>query len=257
MKTQARHFPDGVAVVLGGSGGLGLAICEQLAAHGTDVAFTYRSNEAAAARAADAIETTGRRSLRRALDVSDAAATRAFFEDVAAEFPRIHTVVAATGASFRLDYVAKIDEKEWFDTIHGDLDGFFHVAKAAIPHLRSGGGGAFVALTSAALVRHSPKDILSTAPKAGIEALTRAIAREEGRYGIRANSVGVGAIDGGLMDKVWGQVSTEYADAIRNNIPLRRLGLPEDVANAVLFLASARSGFVTGQRLVVDGGYCV
>lgn len=256
MKTQAPHFPDGVAVVLGGSGGLGLVICEQLAAHGSDVAFTYRSNATAAARASDAIESAGRKSMSAPLDIGDPAATRAFFDNVAAKFGRIHTVIAATGASFTLDYVANIKDEEWYSTIHGDLDGFFHVVKAAIPHLRKG-GGAFVALTSAALVRHSPKDILSTAPKAGIEALTRAIAREEGRFGIRANTVGVGAIDGGLMDKVWGQVSKEYGDAVRSNIPLRRLGLPADVANAVLFLASERSSFVTGQRVVVDGGYCV
>jgi len=256
MQDPQAHFADGVAVVLGGSGGLGLVICEQLARHGTDVAFSYRSNEAAAAKAAAAIEAAGRRAWYQAVDIGDLDAVEAFFEEVGREFPRIHTVVAATGASFRLDYVANIEKDEWDRTIRGDLDGFFHIVKAALPHLRRG-GGALLALTSAALVRHSPKDILSTAPKAGIEALVRAIAREEGRFGIRANSVGVGAIDGGLMDKVWGQVDGAYADAIRGNIPLRRMGLPIDVANAVLYLASQRSAFVTGQRLVVDGGYSV
>jgi NAD(P)-dependent dehydrogenase (short-subunit alcohol dehydrogenase family) len=257
MKNNDPYFPPGVAVVIGGSGGIGQQICRCLAEHGTDVAFTYRNNKDAATQAQSMIEAAGQGAFGYALDITDRDAVNAFFSEIANRYSRIHSVIAATGASFRLAYAAQINYDEWDDTILGDLTGFFNVCKAAIPHLRLAQGGSLVALTSAALVRHSPKDILSTAPKAGIEALLRAIAREEGRFGVRANSVAVGAIDGGLMNTVWGQVSSEFADAIRNNIPLKRMGLPTDISDVAVFLASSRSSFITGQRIVVDGGYSV
>ncbi|MEZ0603249.1 SDR family NAD(P)-dependent oxidoreductase [Paraburkholderia sp. IW21] len=250
-------FPEGAAIVVGGSGGIGREICRCLADLGADVALTYRNNADAAAQVQNMIEQSGRKAYTGALNVADGEATKAFIDAVAEQFSRVHTVVFASGANFRLAYLADIDPDEWARTITGDLTGFFNVTKAAIPHLRKGGGGSFVALTSAALVRHSPKDILSTAPKAGIEALIRAIAREEGRFNIRANAVAVGAIDGGLMDRVWEQVSPEFGQAMRSNTSLKRLGTPREVADATVYLASSRASFITGQSLTLDGGYSV
>jgi len=249
-------FPSGVAVVIGGSGGMGSEICRQLAEHGANVALTYRNNSAAGLAAKSAVENLGRQAFCDSLDISDAARTAVFFSQVEARFGRIHTVIVASGADIRAAYVADVDYQEWRDTIDRDMNGFFNVAKVAIPLLRKG-GGSFVVTTSAALVRHSPKDILSTAPKAGIEALLRGIAREEGRFGIRANSVALGVIDGGLMHRVWDQVSPEFVEATKKNIPLGRVGLPKDVAAAVVFLASAKGAFITGQRLILDGGYSI
>lgn len=249
-------FPEGAAVVIGGSGGMGREICRRLAECGSDVALTYRNNAAKARDAEALIEQHGRRAFSAGLDIADAAAVKSFFDTVAERFERIHSVIVATGADIKMRYVADVGEEEWLDTINGDLNGFFHVVKAAIPHLRKQ-GGSLVVTTSAALARHSPKDILSTAPKAGIEALIRGIAREEGRNGIRANTVALGVIDGGLMDRVWDQLAPEMAEAMRRNIPLKRLGLPREIADVAVYLASSRASFVTGQRLVADGGYSV
>src|SRR5581483_8561397 len=96
----------------------------------------------------------------------------------------------------------------------------------------------YVAVSSAGLVRHPPKDILSTVPKAGIEALVRGLAREEGRYGIRANSVALGVLDAGQFAHAAAQLTPEFIEAIKRNMALRRLGTADEAANTVAFLAS-------------------
>jgi len=242
--------------VIGGSGGIGCEICERLARHGTDVALTYRSNADAAGRAVEAIEQSGRRGLSRPLDLADAAAVRAFFDEVAGEFGRIHTTIFAVGADIPMVHVCEIDEHDWARTIDGDLTGFFNVVKAAVPHLRSH-GGSLVAVSSAGLRRHPPRDILSTVPKAGIEAIIRGVAREEGRFGVRANAVALGVVEAGHFHRVEQELSPEFIEAMRRNTAMRRLGTAREAADAVVFLASSASSYTTGQSLTVDGGYSV
>ncbi|MDR3448593.1 MAG: SDR family oxidoreductase [Alphaproteobacteria bacterium] len=250
------EFPQGVAVVIGGSGGIGKAVSLRLAECGCSVAFSYNRNVKAAEELAAKLKDIGRDAYYASLDISSPEATQAFFDVIKEKFGRIHTVVVATGANIRMAYIADVTFEEWRNTIDGDLNGFFNVIKAAIPVLRQG-GGSIVGLTSAALVRHSPQDILSTAPKGGIESLIRGIAREEGRYGIRANSVALGVIDAGLMDRVWNQLTPQFAQAMKSSAALRRIGTADEAADAVVFLASSRASFITGQRLVLDGGYSV
>ncbi|MDP3139533.1 MAG: SDR family oxidoreductase [Burkholderiaceae bacterium] len=251
------EFPEGVAVVIGGSGGIGRATSVRLAECGCDIALTYQKNARAAQETVQAVEAVGRRAIAAPLDLTDAAAVKSYLDDVASKFGRIHTLVVATGANIRMAYVADIEVDEWRNTINNDLVGFFNAIKYVIPHMRAGGGGSIVALSSAAILRHSPMDILSTGPKGGIEALVRAVAREEGRNQIRANSIGVGVIDAGLMDRIWEQLPANAAEVMRRGSPLRRIGTADEVADAIAFLASSRSSFTTGQRLVIDGGYSV
>jgi NAD(P)-dependent dehydrogenase (short-subunit alcohol dehydrogenase family) len=254
---EQPHFPGGVAVVVGGSGGIGAAICERLAQHGSDVALTYRSNKAKAEEAAAKVSLAGRRAHAGALDLADYAAVTRFFDETAAAMGRIHTIVFAIGADISMSYVSQIDLDEWHRTIEGDLTGFLHVLKAGLPHLRQGGGGSIVAMSTAGIERHPPKDILSVVPKAGMEALVRGVAREEGRFGIRANSVGLGVIDAGLFLRLEERLTPQFIEAMKNNTSLRRFGTAREAADAAVFLASSVSGFITGQRLMVDGGYAV
>jgi NAD(P)-dependent dehydrogenase (short-subunit alcohol dehydrogenase family) len=137
-----------------------------------------------------------------------------------------------------------------------DANGFFHVAHAALPHLRKS-QGSIVFVSSAGLKRFPPGDVLSVAPKGAIEALLRGIAREEGRYGVRANSVAVGVVDAGMFPKLVerGELSQEWIDAAMRNTPLRRFATPSEIADAVVFLASEQARYITGQTLFVDGGY--
>lgn len=251
------EFPtEGVAVVIGGSGGIGKVVCQRLAQCGCDVALTYRSNGQSGRETSAIVEAEGRRADACQLDLTDPAATERYYQQVVERFGRIHTLVVATGANIRMAYLSQISVDEWRSTIVNDLVGFFNAVKLVLPHLRAN-GGSIVAISSAANVRHSPMDILSTGPKGGIEAVVRAVAREEGRYRIRANCVGLGVFDTGLMDRVWGHLPPAVEEAMRHGTPLRRLGTADEAADAIVFLASNRSGFTTGQRLVVDGGYSV
>ena len=252
-----RHFPDGVAVVIGGSGGIGAAICTRLAEHGTDVALSFRSNRAKAEVVAATVASAGQRHQIGAVDAADLPSVTRFFDQALAAFGRVHTVIFATGADISMTYTSQIDLDEWHRVIAGDLTGFLHVLKTALPQLRAGGGGSIVAITSAGIERHPPKDILSVAPKAGIEALIRGVAREEGRYGIRANTVGLGVIDTGLFHRLEERLTPEFVEAMKANTALKRFGTAREAADAAVFLCSSVSGFITGHRLMIDGGYSI
>lgn len=249
-------FPEGAAIVIGGSGGVGSAICEGLAEAGCNIAFTYRSNAKAAEKVATAVRKLGRDAEAVALDLTNRPAVKAFVDGVAQRFGRLHTVVLASGADISMTYTADITDEEWDRTISGDLTGSFNVIKAAVPHLRVQ-GGSFVAMTSAGLLRHPPKDILSLVPKAGVESLMRGIAREEGRHGIRANSVALGVIDAGLFHRLEERLTPAFVEAMKRNTALRRFGTAREAADAAVFLASSRAAFITGQSLALDGGYSV
>jgi NAD(P)-dependent dehydrogenase (short-subunit alcohol dehydrogenase family) len=251
-------FPDGVAVVLGGSGGVGGAIVEGLAAARCDVAFTYRRNQAAADEVAARARAHGVTVSAHALAFGDAAAVTAFFAEVAGARGRIHTVVHAAGSAIPQPFISQVEPAQWRAVVEADVNGVFDVVHASLPHLRER-GGSYVFISSAGLERFPPGDVLSVAPKAAVEALLRGLAREEGRHGIRANSVALGVIDAGMFPRLVadGHLSAEWLAAARKNAALRRFGTAREVADAVVFLASNRASYITGQRLMLDGGYTI
>jgi NAD(P)-dependent dehydrogenase (short-subunit alcohol dehydrogenase family) len=261
MKTATHqldgNYPEGVAVVIGGSGGIGKGICLALAERGANVALSYRSNSSAAQQTVDEIQKRGYTAEAFALELSSLEQVTAALTNIQARHQRIHTLVFAAGANITMTYVGDIDPVEWHETIKGELNGFFHVIKIALPLMRQTGGGSIVAVTTAGLDRHPPLDILSTAPKAGIEALIRGIAREEGRYNIRANCVAPGVIDGGLFERLKPQVKPEFIEAMKRNTALKRFGTINEVAAVTAFLTTPAAAYVTGQHLCVDGGYSV
>ncbi|QTH21371.1 SDR family oxidoreductase [Rhizorhabdus wittichii] len=250
-------FPDadGIALVIGGSGGIGRAICEKLAAAGTDVALTYRSNPATADEVVSAVERHGRNAAAHALDMADPADVARACAGIVARHGRIHTVVNATGSHIAMKYIGDIGPDEFGRVMRADVDGWFAAVHALLPHMRAK-GGSFVTLSTTGLFRWPAKDALSVIPKAANDALMTGIAREEGRNGIRANTVALGLIDAGLFRKLIGVAYDDaYIEAARRNSALKRLGTADEVAEAVLFFASHRARFVTGQTLTLDGGY--
>lgn len=252
-------FPEGVALVTGGSGGIGSAVARVLAARGADVALTYRRNPAGADLALEAVAREGRRGSVHPLDLSDPASCVALSAELEQTYGRVHSVVHAAGSRISQPHVSTMDVAEWKRVLDADVNGFVHLIQAFLPRLRAKGGGSFTAVSSAGLDRFPPGDILSVGPKGAIEAIVRAVAREEGRHGIRANTVRVGVVDGGMFHDLLErqELDAKWVDAARKNIALRRFGSPDEIAEAIAFLASARASYVTGQRLGLDGGYSV
>lgn len=153
-------------------------------------------------------------------------------------------------------YLSRVSPETMLRQLTEDPAAFFTLVRAALPALRSS-RGSVVAVTTAATRRHPARDGLSTGPKGAVEALARAFAAEEGRYGVRVNCVGPGMLTDGMSARLMGsgQLDDHALEVTMRNIPLRMFGDATDIAEAVCFLASGRARFITGQKLDVDGGY--
>jgi NAD(P)-dependent dehydrogenase (short-subunit alcohol dehydrogenase family) len=249
-----KEFSEGAALVIGGSGGIGAAICVVLAEAGANVALSYRSrSEAAAAVVAD-VEKLGRKAIAAPVDLEDVASVEALVDQTIGAFGFIHSVVYASGPPLEFLYINEITSKEWARVINADVNGCFNMIEAVLPHLRERRAGSIVALVTAAVDRSPPRDILSAAPKAAIQMLVRGVAREEGRSGIRANCVGPGFIAAGLGLATIHDHTEDYVARMTRAIPLRRPGTARDVADVVCFLLSDKARYVTGATIPVAGG---
>ncbi len=252
-------FPAaGGAFVAGGSGGIGRAICKQLAEAGCNVALTYRNGRERAEETAALVRSAGRKAVVLQVDLRDEKAVARAVDETALDFGALHTAIYAAGPYIHMRHISRIEPALFRDTMEQDAFGCFNLIHAALPHLRSA-KGSLVALATPALRRYAVKDVLSVAPKAAIEALVRGVAAEEGRFGIRANGVGVGVIEDGMYHALveTGDFDQRFLEASRQNMALRRLGTAEEIAEAVVFLASSRARWITGQTLMVDGGYAL
>ena len=239
--------------MIGGTGGLGSAIVRRLSQDWQQVDFTYRSN----ANGASALV----RELKAAtsvaahpLDITDEEALAGVIASANARGSGLRAIVYASGVNISQPYVSQIEPAQWQEVIQTELVGFISLVRHALPVLR-GNRGCIVNIGSVAPHWYVIGDALSAIPKAGTEALCRAVAKEEGRYGIRANTVAPGimevGIGGNLMNAIY---DDEIWDQQKKRTPLRRFGTGEDVAGAAAFLCSSEASFITGQTIIADGG---
>ena len=249
---------DGGALVTGGSGGIGAAICEMLARRGSSVAFTYRSNQEAAEEIADTVRAAGVKVHTGNPALEDPDAMRAFADEAAERLGGLHTVVSAAGPHVPQMYLSQTDPALFATQIEADVIGAFNLTAAVLPHLRTT-GGSIVYITTAATTVFPKRDALSSIPKGAVESLMRAVAVEEGRFGVRSNCVGPGMLEDGMAARLMadGDLDDRALEVARTNIPLGRFGKAVDIAEAACFLASDAANYISGQKLDIDGAFTV
>lgn len=242
-------FTDQVVLVTGSSSGIGAAIATEFGALGAKVAINYRSNaQGAEAIAAKIREAGGSCSVYQA-DVSDLAQSTALVKQVEADLGRINVLVNNAGTT-RDTLLLSMKEEEWDTVIQTNLKSVYNMSKAALRGMLRNKGGRIINITSVVGLSGQAGQANYAASKAGVIGFTKSLAREIGSRNITVNAVAPGFIPTALTDVL----TDEQRQATIDTTPMGRLGTPEEIAWAVLFLASARSGFITGQVLTVDGG---
>ena len=238
-----------VALVTGGSRGLGRAIAIRLATQGADVAISYRGNEAAAAATTAAVEALGRRALAVQADVRDQEAAEALVKRVLGAFGRLDILVNNAGIT-RDDLIMRMSADAWRDVLETNLFGAFYATKAVTRPMLKARGGRIVNITSVSGQAGQIGQANYSSAKAGLIGLTKATARELASRGITANAVAPGFVVTELTENL----NEDLKAQIVERTPLGRFGTPEEIAAAVAFLASDEAAYITGQVLAVDGG---
>jgi 3-oxoacyl-[acyl-carrier protein] reductase len=238
-----------VALVTGGSRGIGRAVCVDLAAAGAHIAFTYRVDEGGACDTLRAIEATGRSGIGLRADGADPPAAAEAVAQVMARFGRLDILVNNAGVN-RDGVVWKLTDEAWDEVIETDLAAAFRFTRAALPHMRGRGAGRIVNVSSINGLRGKFGQSNYAAAKAGLIGFTKSVAREVGSFGVTANVVAPGLIETAMLEMM---PEEARAKSLAETV-VGRLGTPEDVAAAVTFLASQRARHITGVVLQVDGG---
>jgi len=250
MQDNDSGLAGKVALVTGGSRGIGRAIVERFASDGVDVVFFYRGNAEAARAVVDAVATAGGKAEAMQVDVADAAAVTAAVDTVIAGRGRIDILVNNAGV-VRDNLLAMLDDADIRTVLDTNVGGVFNVTRAVVPHMISKRAGRIINLSSVAGEKGGRGQSNYAASKGAINAFTRAMAVELASRKITVNCVAPGVIETEMSQ----QVRELAGDEVKARILLRRYGQAQDVAHAVWFLASRFADYITGEVLHVDGGF--
>jgi 3-oxoacyl-[acyl-carrier protein] reductase len=238
------------ALVTGGSRGVGKGIALAFAAEGADVAIGYRRQAQAARETVDAIEAHGRRGVSLEADVRDYDAVRTSLHAVRDALGGLDVVVANAGVPTRFQPLHEVEIGYWDRVIGIDLYGVFHTFHAALPILREQRSGVLLAISSIAADACGGNGGPYVAAKAAVNALTKVVARENARRNIRCNVISPGLI----QTEVGDDMVKVHGDAIVQQIPLGRMGTPDEVGRLAVYLASDDAAWITGKNFRIDGG---
>lgn len=245
-------FPDlagKVAVVTGGSRGLGAATCRALARNGARVAVNGRDTDAIDAVVAE-LRSMGAEALPAPADCTDATALSEVRDRVAAELGRVRILIAFAGGGRQPQSVLDVTEDEWRLDVERNLTATFLTVKTFLPPMMEG-GGSIVTMASAAARQGGGAPIAYAAAKAGVISFTQQVAAEVGKHGVRVNCLAPSTV---LNERMQAAIPAERQEQLAAMYPLGRLGVPDDVAEAALFLASDASSWITGITLDLAGG---
>lgn len=238
-----------VALVTGGSRGIGKAIALKFASEGADVVFTYLSNKAAAEQTEQELGQFGHRVKAYASDASSFESAHELVKQVIEDFSRIDILVNNAGIT-RDTLLMRMTEQQWDEVLNGNLKSAFNFTHAVVPLMARQRAGSIISLSSVVGIAGNAGQANYAASKAGIIALSTSVAKEMGSRNVRCNCIAPGFIDTDMTSSLPEELRKEWA----KTIPLRRCGTPEDVANVALFLASDLSSYVTGQVIHCCGG---
>lgn len=243
-----------VAVITGGSRGIGRGIALALAEAGADLTINYRKDETAAAETVSRITGMGRKGIPVQGDVSNFEAAKELMRQAFQAFGRIDILVNSAGIASRGYFVEKTDVEEWTRVLSTNLNAAFFCSKAVLEYMHQNEKGAILHISSVAAsmlqAGHSPYAV----SKAGLEALTRVLAKEEGPRGIRVNAIAPGIVKTDMGDRLMKAMGEEGVKARLKATPLGRIAFPEDLGHLAVFLVSDKASYITGKIIHLDGG---
>lgn len=245
-----RLLENRVAIITGASRGIGAAIALLFAEHGAAVGINYHSNQAAAQQVVDAIASRGGKALAVQADVREMVQVESMVQQVTEAFGVVDTLVLNANTSFK---IAPFIEQAWEEfeaKLVGELKSAFYPCKAVVPSMIEHKRGCIVAISSITSRHADPGFSAHTTAKSGLDGFVKSLATELGPHGIRVNAIAPGVT---LTDALASQPQ-EWKDQVAQVTPLRRNAQPEDIAGAVLLLASEPAKFITGTYLMVNGG---
>ena len=243
------HLKDQIALITGGSRGIGRSLAVELAKNGADVAITYNKNRDMAEDVVKEIEQFGRKGICLPADAADFNTARKVVEKVRADLGGLDVLINNAGITMDRP-LFMMAEHDWDVVLDTNLKSVFNYSRAVIVSFLKEKKGSIINISSVGAVVASPGQCNYASSKAGIIAFTKTLAKEAGKYNVRVNAIAPGYIDTDMTEAI----REKRKDELLKTVPLGRLGTPEDVSKIAVFLLSEAASYITGQTILVDGG---